>query len=283
MITSSYKKIDIKAKKLLGNLFLWNYKTAFKWRGLEFCDFRNYDLSDDAKRIDWLVSAREWRTLVRRYDEDRELDILFVLDIWKSMQFWLEKKKIEILKEVFYILWLSWVEDGSKVWAYLIWDNSEYFLSFKKGKANLINIFKEIEKQSVTSEKLYKNKLDLSPLLNLKIKNSLVFVLTDKLEIEDRSFKVISYKNDLVYINIFDNFENTLKGDFGLIWLSNFDKKLFIDLDDSEKALEYTNFRKTKLEKIKKDIYKYWWDYLMIDSTSNIFKKLLLMMKRRAN
>ena len=280
---SSYKKIDIKAKKLLWNLFMWNFKTSFKWRWLEFSDFRNYDVWDDVKRIDWLVSAREWKTLVKRYEEDRELDILFVLDIWKSMEFWILKPKIETLKEVFYILWLSWVEDQSKIWALLLFDNSSKYFNFKKWKNNLINIFNELEKNFGETKVLNNtsNILDLSQLLNLKTKNSLIFVLTDKIEIEEKSFKVISYKNDLVYINIFDDFENSLRWNDWIIWLTWIKNNFFIDTDNEKKVIEYVNFRKNKLDKFKKNIYKFWADYLKIDNLSNVFKSLLLLMKRR--
>lgn len=51
----------------------------------------------------------------------------------------------------------------------------------------------------------------LSYFHNLPIKNSLVFLLTDKMnEFEEKNLKIASLKNDFVYINIFDHFENNL-------------------------------------------------------------------------
>lgn len=84
---SQYKKIDIKTRRLVSSLFLGNYKAAFQGKGMEFVDFRDYNYGDDAKDIDWLVSAREGKTLVRRYQEERELEILFVCDMSPSLSF----------------------------------------------------------------------------------------------------------------------------------------------------------------------------------------------------
>ncbi len=278
----SFRKIDIKAKKLLWNLFLWNYKSAFKWRWLEFSDFRLYDIWDDSKRIDWLVSAREWKTLVRRYEEDRELDIMFVLDLSTSMKLsfsW--KSKIELLKEIFYILWLSAVEDSSKIGAYFLWWTSWKYFPYKKWKANLINIFNNISIYNNEISENYNETLDLLPLLNLKVKNNLVFVLSDKIELLEKNFKVLSFKNDLVYINIFNNFENTLSWEDWIVWLRSNKNNLFIDLDNKKKIEEFRLLRKARIDKFKKSIYSFWADYLYIDDKVNIFKKLLMLMKKR--
>gem|GEM_PF-2790950 len=45
----------------------------------------------------------------------------------------------------------------------------------------------------------------------MEIKNNLVIVLTDKIdEISDKTFKILSVKNEVIYINIFDYIENNL-------------------------------------------------------------------------
>jgi hypothetical protein len=43
------------------------------------------------------------------------------------------------------------------------------------------------------------------------IKNNLVFVFSDKLEADEKSLKIACLKNDLIFINVFDRFENTLE------------------------------------------------------------------------
>jgi hypothetical protein len=55
---------------------------------------------------------------------------------------------------------------------------------------------------------------------SLPIRNSLVFLMTDKTsEIDDKYLKIQSFKNDFVYINIFDYFENNLSEDNSVLKL----------------------------------------------------------------
>jgi hypothetical protein len=49
-------------------------------------------------------------------------------------------------------------------------------------------------------------------LRTLKLKNSVIFYLTDNTDFEDLpSLKHLSLRNDIFYINIFDSFENNLE------------------------------------------------------------------------
>lgn len=276
------RKLDIKTKKLVNNLFLWNYKSAFRWRGLEFKDFINYDNSLDSRNIDWLVSAREWKTLIRSFEEDRELNVLFVFDFWASMNFWIwEKKKIDTLKEIFSVLWTSVIETWWKLWFFIYDDNKTKFYNFWASKKNFFLWLKEIERFNNLDYKNINNQLNFSSILNYRIKNSLVFIISDKTEINESSFKVLSFKNDVVYINIFDNFENTLEWDEYVFWFNNSFKNLFIDNSDLKKRDDYKNLRKNKILWFRKKIYNLWWDYLYIDNKKNIYKELFSLMKQR--
>lgn len=118
---SHYKKIDIKTRRLVSSLFLGNYKAAFQGKGMEFVDFRDYNYGDDAKNIDWLVSAREGKTLVRRYQEERELEILFVCDMTSSMDFvYEERTKKDLLQELIYMLGYAALQNGDSIGAFFL-------------------------------------------------------------------------------------------------------------------------------------------------------------------
>jgi hypothetical protein len=53
--------------------------------------------------------------------------------------------------------------------------------------------------------------LDLSFLSSSKIKSTLTFVISDKLDIDHQSLKIVKLKNDIVYIHVSDSFEDTLE------------------------------------------------------------------------
>ena len=61
------------------------YRTAHRGSGLDFVGLRGYVDGDDARHIDWNVTARLNEPHVRVFTEDRELTVWLVLDRSASM------------------------------------------------------------------------------------------------------------------------------------------------------------------------------------------------------
>ena len=61
------------------------YKVILRGKGLEFETYRDYTPDDDAVFIDWKASKRANKLLVKRYIEERDLDIIFVVDVSENM------------------------------------------------------------------------------------------------------------------------------------------------------------------------------------------------------
>lgn len=281
MLTNKIKTLDIKVKRNIDSLFLGTYKTFFKWRWLEFSDFREYEPWDDIKTIDWIISAREWKTFTRIYREERELSVNFLLDLSSSMKFWLwEKTKWDSLEELFFILSYSRVKNWDKVWAILKDKNKFVYLNAKKWKDNIFSIASKIEE----NQELWNTfSIDESILFlnNLKIKNNLVFIITDKLDFDERLFKIASLKNEIIFIHIFDDFENTLAwldGIINFVWDDW--KNIIINLNDKKKVKEYLSYRFEKLENFRKKLAKLDVKYLKIDNKTNIYKELYKMFNK---
>ena len=53
--------------------------------GIEFSDYRHYELGDNPRHIDWGVYARSDRLYVKRFQEEQNLSVLIVLDTSASM------------------------------------------------------------------------------------------------------------------------------------------------------------------------------------------------------
>jgi len=63
------------------------YRSAFRGRGVEFDEVRAYQPGDDARCIDWRVSARRGRVYTKLFHEDRERPVLLLVDAGPSMRF----------------------------------------------------------------------------------------------------------------------------------------------------------------------------------------------------
>ena len=77
------------------------YRLIFRGKGLEFDGYRDFSPDDDAIFIDWKASSRANKLLVRTYVEERDLKILFVMDVSDNMLFGsTEKLKCEYAAEL---------------------------------------------------------------------------------------------------------------------------------------------------------------------------------------
>jgi uncharacterized protein (DUF58 family) len=64
------------------------YRALFRGKGLEFDSYRTFDATaDDASAIDWRASLRSNTLLAKRYMEERDLNVYFILDVSNSMLF----------------------------------------------------------------------------------------------------------------------------------------------------------------------------------------------------
>lgn len=63
------------------------YKNIFRGKGLEFDSYRVFQPDDDASLIDWKASLRSNTILAKKYIEERELNIYFLVDVSNSMLF----------------------------------------------------------------------------------------------------------------------------------------------------------------------------------------------------
>lgn len=282
------KKIQIKIHRLVDSLFVGNYKTAFKWRGIEFSDFRLYDEWDDVSLIDFWASAREWKLLIKRSTEERELSVFFFIDISSSMffQYW-EKSKIQTLIETFYTLWLSAIKNNDKVWAFIYDENSYVFLKPQKWLSHLLHILSFIQDKQYFIQSTYKKSYIsfdyiLSFFFSLPYKNGLVVLLNDSFHIrENKNFKILPLKHEVLYIHIFDSFENNLSTENAVSRFRYRNQRFFFTGIYKQKILEYQNLRNNKIKSYSNKLHLLWVSYLVIDNTSNIFWKLLWFFKTK--
>jgi uncharacterized protein (DUF58 family) len=70
---------------LAEELLAGDYRSVFKGQGVEFVEARHYQAGDDARLIDWNVSARFGEPYVKMFREERELTVFIGLDISPSM------------------------------------------------------------------------------------------------------------------------------------------------------------------------------------------------------
>jgi uncharacterized protein (DUF58 family) len=96
------------------------YRTAHRGTGTDFAGLREYVEGDDARHIDWNVTARLNEPQLRLFNEDRELTAWLVLDRSASMTVGAPRRgKHDVVSELALVLARLFGRDGNRVGALL--------------------------------------------------------------------------------------------------------------------------------------------------------------------
>ena len=101
-------KIRILTNKLIDDQLSGDYHSTFKGQGVEFDEVRPYVPGDDVRTIDWNVTAKTGLPYIKRFSEERELTILFMVDVSGSQGYGsVRRSKMELAAEVTALLALT--------------------------------------------------------------------------------------------------------------------------------------------------------------------------------
>ena len=123
-----------KFKSMLSEFDLKPKNIIFKGKGLEFEGYRNFSPDDDADNIDWKASSRSQKLLVKKFKEERNLGIMFLVDVGSNMVFGsTEKIKCEFATETIAAFADLLISSDDRVGFFLFSDNITYLNNPKIG------------------------------------------------------------------------------------------------------------------------------------------------------
>lgn len=217
-----FRKIQgfhFRTRRQANELFAGGYESAFKGRGMEFAEVREYQVGDDIRAIDWNVSARFGHPYVKVFHEERELTVMLLLDISGSHAFGTRSKfKRDLLAEVAGMLAFLAVRTNDKVGAILCSQGAEKYIPPKKGAAHVWRLIKEVFTYQPRNAR---TDLDASfSYLNRVVKrHAIVFLISDCQDVGfEKSLRLTAKKHELSVIRISDPAEDELP-DLGLVTL----------------------------------------------------------------
>ena len=275
-VTKKIKLIDFKLTKSIWNLLFGLYKSRFCWNWINFFEHREYVFWEPVKNIDWKASSKAQKIYSKIFEEEKELNVLFLIDTNSSMLFGSsQKSKKDLLEEVFYALAFSSYKNSDNFWVFLFdWIN-DIKLPYKKDFWNIFKTIKILENIENTW-KIEKNrlKIQLEKLKKLNIKDNLIFILSDYIFDEnDKNLSILSLGNEIIYVNIFDVLENNLNDFWNEISLNSWTK--FLEISQNSKKIEKFNLlRKQKINNFENILKKNNIWYIFLDTEKDVFKEL---------
>lgn len=202
------RRIEIKTRGLSKHIFSGEYHSAFKGRGMSFSEVREYQYGDDVRNIDWNVTARTGEPHVKIFEEERELTVMLLVDVSRSVFFGTHTQfKEELATEICAVLAFSAIHNNDKVGVLFFSDRVERFIPPRKGRQHILRIIRELLAFEPRG-----HATDIGQALryfnNLVKKRSICFLLSDFLsEGYAEALRIVGRKHDLVGIHLYDPLE----------------------------------------------------------------------------
>jgi uncharacterized protein (DUF58 family) len=139
------ERLTIKSRHLAQSRYAGLYRSAFRGQGMEFVEVREYAEGDDVRLIDWNVSARSQSLYVKRMAEERERNVLILLDTSGSLAFGSTgQSKFDLLTEVAALLVLAGFYAKDKVSLGFLRSKIESYIPPAKGPVHAARLIREI-------------------------------------------------------------------------------------------------------------------------------------------
>jgi uncharacterized protein (DUF58 family) len=178
-VAAEVRRIEITTRHLVRDIVAGEYSSAFRGRGVEFAEVREYQPGDDIRSIDWNVTARLGTAYVKRFLEERELTVLFVVDYSASGAFGTQRRtKRALATEVCAVIALAAARSNDRVGAAFFTDRLERYLPPRKGRRQVLRVISELlaHEPAGRGTDLAGSLHTLEPLLR---RRSVVFVVSD--------------------------------------------------------------------------------------------------------
>ena len=213
--------IEISTSKAVNDVLAGGYHSVFKGQGMEFDEVRAYQPGDDIRTIDWNVTARTGHPYVKRYVEEREITVFFLVDLSKSGNFGSrEKLKNEIAAEFCALLAFSAIKNNDKVGLIVFTDTIELFIPPAKGSSHVLRLVRELlffDPERTRKKTGTDIALALDYLGRVLHKRGIVFLVSDFLDKNfEKPLKVLARRHDLIAVSVSDPRELDLP-DVGLL------------------------------------------------------------------
>ncbi len=220
-LAKKVRYIQIYTNKAVNDVLAGEYHSVFKGRGMEFEEVREYLPGDEVRTIDWNVTARMGRPYVKRYREERELTIMFLVDLSASGAFGtVNRMKNEVATELCALLAFAAIKNNDKVGLIVFTDRVEMFIPPNKGVSHVLRLIRDLlvfEPRQVRTNIAE----GLDYLGRVMRKRCVAFLISDFLgEDFERPMRVLSKRHDLIAVSVTDPREVRMP-DVGLIELED--------------------------------------------------------------
>ena len=285
-------KIRILTNKLIDDQLSGDYHSTFKGQGVEFDEVRPYVPGDDVRTIDWNVTAKTGLPYIKRFSEERELTILFMVDVSGSQGYGsVRRSKMELAAEVTALLALTAIRNQDKIGLILFSDQIVKYIPPRKGRDSVMRLVREV----LAAEDSATGGTDIAAALKflngVQKRRAVVFLVSDFLlssvKPQTSSFEQLlratARHHDMVCVPVSDPAELELPN-VGLVELEDPETGELVLVDTSSAAVRrrFSATASEENEELKRFFLKTGIDTLTIATDRPYIDEVRALFKRRA-
>jgi uncharacterized protein (DUF58 family) len=239
---SRVRRIQIRARRLVRLLFLGEYHSVFRGRGLEFSEVREYLPGDEVRTIDWNVTARMGQPYVKKFVEERELILYLLVDVSASSSFSsTSATKREMSAEIATLLAFAADANNDKAGVIAFSDQVEFYVEPKRGTQHCLRMARELlyHKPHGTGTNLG---AALEFLMRVAKRPAVAFIISDfHAGGYEGTLRLAGQKHDITAISLTDPREMALPR-IGLVTVRDPETgaEMLIDTEDKRERERYT-------------------------------------------
>jgi uncharacterized protein (DUF58 family) len=236
-VAREVRRIEITTRHLVRDIVAGEYSSAFRGRGVEFAEVREYQPGDDVRTIDWNVTARLGSAYVKRYLEERELTVVFLVDFSASGGFGsVRRTKGERGAEVAAVRALAAARSNDRIGAAFFTDRLEHYIAPAKGRRHVLRLISELLafEPAGTGTDLGAALTELEPMLR---RRAVIFILSDFMTAgHEAVLGRLARRHDVVALQLVDPRERELPA-AGLVTLWDPETNAWRRIDTSDSAV----------------------------------------------
>jgi len=232
------RRLEIRSRHLVEDLFAGRSSSVFKGRGVEFEEVRPYVPGDEVRDIDWNVSARLGQPYVKRFVEERELSVMLVVDVSRSMRFGTAgAEKRELAAELVAVLGFAAISNNDRAGLVLASDRIEHFVPPARGRTHLLRMLRDTLAAAPDSRRTRLGEAARFVTRATK-RRSLVFWISDfEDDLDERDWRILGRRHELTALVLRDPRDDQLPA---AGWVE------FEDLERGERRLVNTSSRRVR-------------------------------------
>ncbi len=284
-ILKKVRQIDIRLRRKVHHLFSGQYRSAFKGQGMVFSDFREYVPGDDVRAISWNVTAKMSRPIVKTFEEDRETQILLLVDASSSLNFGVGKQsKSEVVNLLTALVAFCAQKNQDAVGLLLFAGDVQLYLPPKRGSHHVFRIIKEVcnRKKQASQAGFHESLGFLHKVLN---RRSHIFLFSDFLWpfSFEHALRKLGNRHDVVSVIVSDLFEREIPP-LGLVDVEDLEtgKNRTLDFSSLFFQKHHKKIMKEARMKRSKELLRSKSEQIFVDTSKDIYQPFIQFFQKRA-